>query len=189
MVNEGNSSNAVPQLVITGDGGVGKTSLVVRYTSNKFEEGYIPTLADHFDLDVKMDDGTHYKFDLEDTAGQDDFATLRDQFLESGDIFIIVYSVDSPASLRKADNLLGSISDLKNGKSFKFILVGNKIDIQNKSVAYDDAKFVADKYGGDLIECSAQANINVEECFRRIAKKWYEEDQESTDANCTICRI
>ena len=157
-----------PILVVIGDGGVGKTSIILRYTENKFEEGYIPTLEDHYTAAAKAD-GKEVTFDVADTAGQDDFKSLRDQYMQTGDIFMVVYSVCEPKSLKTAETLLDSIYANKQMNSFNFILVGNMCDRTNRMVSLEDAKEVAKKYNGEVIETSAKSNINIEEAFSKLA--------------------
>ena len=87
--------------VIVGDGGVGKTCLLMSYATNTFPEEYVPTVFDNYALHVPAtQDGVPKAVDLElwDTAGQEEYGRLLPLSYPQTDIFVIVFAVDNPAS-------------------------------------------------------------------------------------------
>ncbi|KAK3093888.1 hypothetical protein FSP39_021484 [Pinctada imbricata] len=78
--------------VLVGDGAVGKTSLVVSYTTNGYPTEYTPTAFDNFAVMVKVDQ-TPVRLQLCDTAGQDDFDSLRPLCYPNTDVFLLCFSV------------------------------------------------------------------------------------------------
>jgi small GTP-binding protein len=157
-----------PRLVVLGDGGVGKTSLVLRHVRDMFFEEYHPTLEAHYTADVKLPSGATVTIDITDTAGQEDFAPFRDLFIKEGNVFLVVYSVTEFSSLRSADELLQKVRDLQN-IPVKFILVGNKCDLErDRQVARADAQAVADKHGGYFIETSAYRKTGMTELVQTL---------------------
>ena len=176
-----------PSLVVLGDGGVGKTSLIVRYTRNQFSEAYEPTLEDNYEASIEMPDKSKLEIQIADTAGQDDYKSLRDKYLELGDVFFIVFSLTDQRSLQTAREMLNDIKTIKEGK-LKFVLLGNKSDLQNRVVTFDDGKKVADDFKGKYLETSAKNNTNVTEAFQEAGLLLTQNDkQTSSGGGC--CRI
>ena len=164
-------SDKPPKLVVVGDGGVGKTSIIVRYTRDNFNEGYEPTLEDHYQANITCEDGSTLQLEIADTAGQEDYKALRDKFMAEGDAFLVVYSIIDSRSLQMADNLLEQISVLKENAPFKFVLCGNKCDMEaQRQVPKTDGKNLADKYKGEFLETSALNKANINEAFQTIGR-------------------
>ncbi|OHT12705.1 small GTP-binding protein [Tritrichomonas foetus] len=181
-------SNHKPKLVVVGDGGVGKTSIVVRYTRDQFTQEYEPTLAENYTTRIQVDDDTVIEIEIADTAGQDDFKALRDKFMAEGDVFLVVYSITDSRSLQMADTLLEQISILHENERFKFILAGNKCDLEDqRQVSKLDGKALTDKYHGRFLETSAKSGINVKETFVEIGKLLVEKNEKQEGNCCLIC--
>jgi len=83
--------------VAVGDGAVGKTSLLISYSTNQFPTDYLPTVFDNYAATV-MVDGTTYRLGLWDTAGQESYSNLRPLSYPQTDVFLVCFSLLSPAS-------------------------------------------------------------------------------------------
>jgi small GTP-binding protein len=161
-----------PTLVVVGDGGVGKTCIIIRYVRDMFSEAYDPTLESHFQSEVTLKDGRTIAIHITDTAGQEDFASLRDLCMTDGNLFLVVFSVTDFKSLRSADELLERLTMVKE-RQILFVLAGNKVDIEKqRQVARADAEAIAAKYNGPFIECSALTREGIKEVFQELATLW-----------------
>jgi small GTP-binding protein len=115
--------------------------------------------------------------DITDTAGQEDYAQMRDELLVDGDGFIIIYSITDPASFEEVQTLYDSILKVKNkSESIPCILAGNKIDLEDESraVLKEQGEEQAKKMGKycKFYETSAKAEppVNVKTLFEEIVR-------------------
>jgi len=188
--NGGISSNASHnsskiKCVFLGDGAVGKTSLIVSYTTNGYPSEYIPTAIDTYDVVVHVD-GDPVTFEMCDTPGQDDFDTLRPLVYPDTDVFLICFSVVSPSSfLNIREKWIPEIKKSrekgkkKASKNVPIILVGTQSDLRNdvntrvelakykeQPVTEIEAKKLAKDLGCvNFIETSALTQHNLKEVF------------------------
>lgn len=163
--------------VLVGDGAVGKTSLVVSYTTNGYPTEYVPTAFDNFSAVVSVD-GQPVKLQLCDTAGQDEFDKLRPLCYTSADVFLLCFSVVSPASFQNVPEKW--VPEIRRHAPFApLVLVGTQCDLREdvkvlidlakyreRPVDPADARDCATEIGAvAYMECSSLTQKNLKEVF------------------------
>jgi len=159
------------RIVVIGAGGVGKSALTVRFVQGKFVERYDPTIEDSYRKQVEVD-GIACMLDVFDTAGQEDYSSLRDQFIHKGDGFLVVYSIISSSSFEHTTRLRTLILRIKEETdNFPTVLVGNKSDLsEQRAVPEELGRAQAKKFGCSFIETSAKNNTNINEAFYTLIR-------------------
>nr|KYP66611.1 Rac-like GTP-binding protein RHO1 [Cajanus cajan] len=182
------SASRFIKCVTVGDGAVGKTCLLISYTSNTFPTDYVPTVFDNFSANVVVN-GSIVNLGLWDTAGQEDYNRLRPLSYRGADVFILAFSLISKASYENVSKKW--IPELKHyAPGVPIILVGTKLEsvpyyfvIWNEVDLRDDKQFCIDHPGAvpitsaqgeelrklinapAYIECSSKSQENVKAVF------------------------
>ncbi|KAK9391643.1 ras-related protein Rab-35 [Crotalus adamanteus] len=156
-------------MLIIGDSGVGKSSLLLRFADNTFSGSYITTIGVDFKIRTVEINGEKVKLQIWDTAGQERFRTITSTYYRGTHGVIVVYDVTSAESFVNVKRWLHEIN--QNCDDVCRILVGNKNDDpERKVVETEDAYKFAGQMGIQLFETSAKENINVEEMFNCITE-------------------
>jgi len=160
------------KIVVFGSGGVGKSSITLRFVTDTFNSEYLPTIEDCYRKTVEVDGKPAY-LDILDTAGQEEYSALRDQWVREGRAFLLVYSVTSRQSFEEIPSFRDRILTVHEDESLPMVLVGNKCDLENeRQVSYQEGKKLAEEYGGiPFIECSALKAINCDEVFHAAVRQ------------------
>jgi len=157
------------KLLIIGDSGVGKSSLLLRFADNTFTGSYITTIGVDFKIRTIEADGEKVKLQIWDTAGQERFRTITSTYYRGTHGVIVVYDVTNNETFGNVKRWLHEID--QNCDLVNRILVGNKNDdASRKVVSTEDAQRFADQMDIQLFETSAKDNINVEEMFTAITR-------------------
>jgi len=171
--------NAVTyKLVVVGEGGVGKSALTIQFFQKMFVEDYDPTIEDSYIQHVEVDRQVCV-LDVLDTAGQEEFSALREQYMRKGDGFLIVYSVIDPNSFKNTRQFYNQILRVKDRKSYPMILVANKIDLVHlRRVSEEEGRELAAELQIPYIETSAKVPpINVDIAFHELVRVIRQQNQ------------
>ncbi|KAK3494372.1 ras family-domain-containing protein [Neurospora hispaniola] len=178
------------KLVLLGEAAVGKSSLVLRFVNNDFQENKEPTIGAAF-LTQKCNLPTRtIKFEIWDTAGQERFASLAPMYYRNAQAALVVYDLTKPTSLIKAKHWVAELQR-QASPGIVIALVGNKLDLTSDSagsaevsgggdenaedsgdarkISTDEAKAYAEEEGLLFFETSAKTGHNVTEVFTAIA--------------------
>merc|ERR1712154_742193 len=155
------------KLVLVGDGGVGKTTLVKRHLTGEFEKKYIPTLGvEVHPLGVTTNCGP-LKFNVWDTAGQEKFGGLRDGYYIQGQCAIIMFDVTSRITYRNVPNWHRDLTRVC--ENIPIVLCGNKVEIKDRKKAKQIT--FHRKKNLQYYDISAKSNYNFEKPFLWLARK------------------
>jgi len=186
--------------VVVGDGAVGKTCLLISYTTNKFPSEYVPTVFDNYAVTVMIGDEP-YTLGLFDTAGQEDYDRLRPLSYPQTDVFLVCFSVVSPASFENVKEkwfpevhhhcpgvpclIVGTQMDLRDDPAFIEKLSKNK----QKPITSEQGSRLAKELGAHkYTECSALRQKGLKDVFDEaiIAALDPNANKVKTGKKCTI---
>ncbi|XP_062525892.1 ras-related protein Ral-a isoform X4 [Bombyx mori] len=153
------------KVIMVGSGGVGKSALTLQFMYDEFVEDYEPTKADSYRKKVVLD-GEEVQIDILDTAGQEDYAAIRDNYFRSGEGFLCVFSITEPESFDATQEFREQILRVKNDDNIPFLLVGNKSDLADKRrVPLETCRERAHNWQVPYVETSAKTRDNVDKVF------------------------
>ncbi|KAJ1962434.1 Myosin type-2 heavy chain 1, partial [Dipsacomyces acuminosporus] len=126
---------------------------------------YDPTIEDSYRKQVVIDDQPCV-LEVLDTAGQEEYTALRDQWIRDGEGFLLVYSITSRSTFERVERFRDQIIRVKDQDNVPMMLVGNKCDkAQEREVSFQEGQAMARRLGCDFVESSAKTCINVEKAF------------------------
>jgi GTPase KRas protein len=186
------------KLVVLGDGGVGKTALTIQLCLQHFVETYDPTIEDSYRKQVVIDQQP-CMLEVLDTAGQEEYTALRDQWIRDGEGFVLVYSISSRSSFTRIKRFHHQIQRVKESCNSSpsypgspvsatnsslpvpIMLVGNKSDrATEREVSLQEGHSLARDLGCEFVEASAKNCINVEKAFYDVVRILRRQRQQSS---------
>ncbi|KAJ3250643.1 Ras GTPase [Chytriomyces hyalinus] len=161
------------RIVVVGGGGVGKSALSIQFIQSQFVDEYDPTIEDSYRKQVQVDNEVAI-LDILDTAGQEEYSAMREQYMRTGEGFLLVYSITSKHSFEDISNFHAQILRVKDrDRYFPCVLVGNKCDLeQERAVAAQEGVNASKQFGGiPFFEASARTRHNVDEAFYELVRQ------------------
>jgi len=166
-----NENNREYRLIVLGDGGVGKSCLTLQFIQGLFVDDYDPTIEDSYRKHCVID-SEFALLDILDTAGQDDYSAMREQYMRSGEGFLLVYSITSRNSFQAVKDFYQQILRTKDKDSFPVVLVANKSDLEyERHVGMNEGRELARRMNCKCVETSAKLRLNVDEAFATIVRE------------------
>ena len=105
-----------------------------------------------------------------DTAGQEEYEVMQENWIAQGKGFILVYSIDNEGAFQEIKKIKRRIDRIKNFQNVSAVLIGNKCDLTNRVISYEQGKALADEMQMLFLETSAKTGVNCEEAFISIVK-------------------
>ncbi|KAJ9613598.1 RAS1 protein [Cladophialophora chaetospira] len=159
------------KLVVVGGGGVGKSCLTIQLIQSHFVDEYDPTIEDSYRKQCMIDEEVAL-LDVLDTAGQEEYSAMREQYMRTGEGFLLVYSITSRQSFEEIMTFQQQILRVKDKDYFPIILVGNKCDLEGeRAVSREEGAQLARQFGCKFIETSAKSRINVDNAFYDLVRE------------------
>ena len=162
-------------VIILGDSGVGKTSLMNQYVNNKFTTQYKATIgADFLTKEVTVEERS-VTMQIWDTAGQERFQSLGVAFYRGADSCALVYDVNNVKSFENLESWRDEFlmqANARDPDNFPFVVIGNKVDMEDtkRQVTQKRAMTWCQQRGNiPYYETSAKEGTNVEQAFHTIA--------------------
>ncbi|XP_062844202.1 ras-related protein Rab-18-B [Trichomycterus rosablanca] len=159
------------KILIIGESGVGKSSLLLRFTDDTFDPELAATIGVDFKVKTIAVDGNRAKLAIWDTAGQERFRTLTPSYYRGAQGVILVYDVTKRDSFTKLENWLSELETYCTRNDLVKMLVGNKIDKENHEVERSEGLKFARKHSMLFIEASAKTRDGVQCAFEELVEK------------------
>ncbi|KAK7907477.1 hypothetical protein WMY93_016089 [Mugilogobius chulae] len=160
------------KLIIIGNSGVGKSSIMNRYVNHRFSKLYRATVGTDFLSKTETIDGASVTLQIWDTAGTERFQSLGTPLYRGTHCCLLVFDVTSCVSFSALEQWRKEFliqGEPKDPDSFPFIVVGNKTDLPDREVSSRRAKQWCEQFGAEYFEGSAKDDIDVEKTFLRAA--------------------
>ena len=161
------------KIMVIGESKVGKTSLIKRYTKNKFGGVYLTTVGVDFQDKIIQIEEKKIRLQIWDTAGQERFRNITKNYFNSSDGFLLIYDISDKDSFKHL-NFWNEQIKLNAPNNTKSVLVGNKCDLDNsREISIEQGENLAQKYKIKFFEASAKDGTNINEVFEYLANEIY----------------
>lgn len=171
------------KLVVVGGGGVGKSALTIQFIQSHFVDEYDPTIEDSYRKQCVIDEEVAL-LDILDTAGQEEYSAMREQYMRTGEGFLLVYSIIDKNSFDEIRGFHSQILRVKDTDSFPMVLVGNKADLeQERAVLEDDRVATGKSLKIKSMETSAKNRENVDQCFYDLVRQIRRHNKDTNQKN------
>ncbi|RSH87350.1 Ras GTPase [Saitozyma podzolica] len=176
------------KLVVVGGGGVGKSALTIQFIQSHFVDEYDPTIEDSYRKQCIIDDEVAL-LDVLDTAGQEEYGAMREQYMRTGEGFLLVYSITSRSSFEEVSTFHQQILRVKDKDYFPVVVVANKCDLEyerqvqphvqrrsagdaarSRAETLVEGRDLAKRFNAQCIETSAKQRVNVDEAFIAVVR-------------------
>ena len=158
------------KIILIGDSAVGKTSLINRFMGLEYEENLNCTISADFKLkSLSIDSSTGVELTVWDTCGQEKYRSMTRQYFKDAHGIILVFDVNNENSFRGLNIWLNEIKSNCNNSNVSIALVGNKIDLNDRTISNEEGKEFAQKNGLLYVETSSKNGININTPFELLS--------------------
>ena len=170
------SANYIIKLLTLGETEVGKTSIVLRYSDDKFHESKIATIGIDFKVKMIKKGNEKIKVSIYDTAGQERFKNIVKHYYKGANGVLLIFDITKRDTFEKLDYWLTDLQENSDNLDNLFIyLIGNKIDLEaERKVSTEEANKFAQENNLSYIEVSAKTGFNIKKLFDETIKRTLE---------------
>ena len=166
------------KIMALGESTVGKTSFILKYTQNIFQEEFIATIGIDYHTKFLEIDNIKYRIDFFDTAGQEKYNSISSNSIKKADGVLLMYDITKKESYDKISKWMTSIKEYKDD-NFPILLIGNKSDLEDeRQITEEEGKQLANNYNIDFMEISIKENKNVDKAALAIINKVIEKQKD-----------
>lgn len=166
------SSDIILKILTLGESSVGKSSIIRRFTNNKFSEQFLTTVGVDFKSKIISYRNKKVKVLLVDTSGQDRFRNIANNYYRSADGILLVFDVSKRMSIEKFDLWIQQINEKWSSDNNSILLFGNKIDcVNDREISNEEGKQLAEKYKMVYVEGSALTGEGINEGIELLVEK------------------
>jgi len=158
------------KIMVLGESMVGKTSLITRYTNDKFGGRYLCTVGIDFQKKKIEKNGKRVLLQIWDTAGQERFRNVTKNYFQASQGFILAYDINNKDSFEKVQYWIEEIK-LNAEEKIKCVLIGTKCDLDKREVSEEEGQNLGRENGYKFLETSAKENININETFETLVSE------------------
>lgn len=162
------------KILLIGDMAVGKTCLLRRFVDNEFSPAFVTTIGIDYKLKQCQVGEKKVVLQVWDTAGQERFRTITHSYFRGSNAIMLVFDLTNAKSFKSIENWASSISERTHDDSIVKVIIGNKIDAEEKVVSEDQVKALAKKLGMPYFLVSAKQGLHVDEAFNFAAQQCVE---------------
>ena len=177
------------KVLLVGNSVVGKSSLILRYVDQIWNDVFVPTIGVDFKVKSLEIENKSIKLQIWDTAGQERFRNVISSYFKGAHGILLIFDITSRDSFKELENWLVEVEKNASTQILK-ILIGNKCDLEEeREISKDEGEAFAMRNGMQYIETSAKINTNVNEAFEALSKimvEYYSKKSSANNENKTI---
>ena len=177
------------KVLLVGNSDVGKSSLILRYVDQVWNDVFVPTIGVDFKVKSLEIENKSIKLQIWDTAGQERFRNVISSYFKGAHGILLIFDITSRDSFKELENWLAEVEKNASTQILK-ILIGNKCDLEEeREISKDEGEAFAMRNGMQYIETSAKINTNVNEAFEALSKimvEYYSKKSSAINENKTI---
>jgi len=160
------------KIILVGDPGVGKTSIMTKFVSNEFQNTYLSTIGVEFkSKEIHINNNTCARLKIWDTCGQEKFRAITRQYFKNSEGVFVVFDLTNKETIKKLDIWMKDIKDNIDNDYFIF-LIGNKSDVKERDLTIaEEAKQFAINKKINYYEVSAKTGSGIYNIFEKMASK------------------
>ena len=183
------------KVLLVGNSDVGKSSLILRYVDQIWNDVFVPTIGVDFKVKSLEIENKSIKLQIWDTAGQERFRNVISSYFKGAHGILLIFDITSRDSFKELENWLAEVEKNASTQILKIligkkILIGNKCDLEEeREISKDEGEAFAMRNGMQYIETSAKINTNVNEAFEALSKimvEYYSKKSSAINENKTI---